>query len=167
MSEDIDKLLQQVQALRDQTHARDRDEEMQEMERQLNAATSKCDQAVRERDDAVAELAQVKSDIQWTMGKLLVSDLLYFQSGDPDIGGAAQEGWLPLSYDPEDTNRIEWINKHGRIGISDHHISINLSHTLTLEEKLPCPYNIRHWIDLLRKFVSAELKEAADEIPTP
>jgi hypothetical protein len=165
----IEKLLREVESLRDQVQARDRDEEMQAMEAERDRAVRERDIAAQERDRAVAELAKVKADVQWTMGNLLVSDLLYYRSGDPDIGAAAQEGWLPLSYDPEDTARLEWINKHGRLGVSDHHITIALTHGLTLQERLPCPYNIRHWIDLLRKFESVDLKQAAasDADPIP
>jgi hypothetical protein len=143
----IERLLSEVQSLRDNVTARDRDEEMATMERELNKANSDCARATKERDDAVAELAKVKHDIQWTMGHLLIRDIIMHGKDIPLAG----EGWLPLNYDPEDTTRIEWINAHGRAGCGANDWLIAIPHRLVGDETIPQPYNFRHLLDLSRK----------------
>lgn len=143
----IEELLTQVQRLRDQVQVADRDAEFKEMEHALSVARCEAMQARRERDAAVAELARVKADVAWTMGKLRIKDIMMMKGEDVACAG---EGWLPFNYHPQDTELIEWINAHGRAGASDDHWLIAIPHHLTLQEHLPEPYNIRHIINLSR-----------------
>lgn len=151
----IETLLDQVQKLRDQVQPAERDSEFKAMEQEL--ATARYDREVmkRERDEAKAELAKVKNDVAWTMEKLLIKDI--FQLRGSNEVRAAEEGWLPLFNDPKDTQRIEWINKHGRVGIGAEQWTIAIPHHLTTDETLPTPYNIRHIIDLARISMEPEL----------
>ena len=106
-------------------------------------------QLTEERDAALADLAQVKRDIGWTMEKLKIKDLICNSDAVP----AAQDGWLPL-WQPahEDSDRLAWINQHGRTSLGSGVFVIALPHGgMSEDATLPEPYNIRHIIDLCRK----------------
>ena len=143
----IDELLAQVRQLQTQVQPADRDAEFKQMESDRAKALYEANVMRKERDEALAELAKVKAAVAWTMGKLRIKDIMFMKGEEIGCSG---EGWLPLDYDPKDTERVEWINANGRAGASDDHWLIAIPHHLTLEEELPQPYNIRHIIDLSR-----------------
>lgn len=140
--EKLSQLVDEVRALQDQVEAPNRDEEFQRLQCERN-------QAVRERDQAIKELADTKAAVEWLMGKILIKDL--FGTNSTDIPSAA-EGWLPMTYNPRDTERLEWINKNGRTGINQgNDFIIVLPSKISTEETIPEIYNIRDIIDLCRK----------------
>jgi hypothetical protein len=145
-TDQIDTLLRQVQELRDQVRPVSRDAEFDAMEKRMETALRQAKEAVKEKDLAVAELAKVKADVAWTMKQLRIKDLMFMRGSNMPC---AEEGWLPLNRDPKDTDRIEWINAHGRIGAGDAHWLVSIPHNIALDTaELPRPYNIRHIIDL-------------------
>lgn len=159
-TDQIEALLLQVQQLRNQIRPVSRDEEFKSMESRMEKAIWKAQEAEKERDLAVAELAKVKSDVAWTMEKLRIKDLMFMRGTDISCAG---EGWLPLNRDPKDTERIEWINSNCRIGVSNNHWLLSIPHNLNLDTaELPTPYNIRHIIDLSMELASQKQPHATE-----
>jgi hypothetical protein len=150
MPASIDELLQQVQELKTQTTTPDPHGLIAAAEDQRDRFEARMNQAIKERDAAVAELAKVKADVQWTMGKLLVRDVMYMRGEEVP---AAAEGWLPgWGQDPEDTARIAWLNEHGRLGFHEHNWLLAIPHSIVPQnESLPEIYNLRHIIDVSRR----------------
>ena len=105
-------------------------------------------QALADRDKAREELEKVKQAVDWTMQHLKISDL--FGTGSGEIPAAAQ-GWLPgMSSDNSDTERLDWVNKHGRVMLGQNGFVICLPAHISGEATLPDIYNVRHIIDLSR-----------------
>ena len=147
-TDQIEVLLREVQKLRDQVNPVSRDDAFEDMEKRLETALWKAEEAVKEKDNAIAELEKLKADVAWTMKKLRIRDLMFMRGSSMPC---AEEGWLPLFIDNKDTERIEWINAHGRAGASNEHWLVSLPHSMDLDTaELPSPYNIRHIIDLSR-----------------
>lgn len=143
----IGELLKQVQALQAKVKPVDTEAKLKQMEHDRARALYEANALRKERDQAAADLQKLRADVAWTMERLRIKDL--FRMSTFEIPAAA-EGWLPLDRDPEDTVRIEWLNKHARSGIGDDHWIISLPHRLTLQESMPEVYNVRHIIDLCR-----------------
>jgi hypothetical protein len=160
-SSDIDRLLEEVRALKARTEPADLQGELAAAREERDRAISHREQAERARDAAVAELANVKASVAWTMQKLRIKDLL-FMRGEPVP--AAHEGWLPgWGNDPEDTARIAWINQHGRVSYHDQSWSISIPHHIVAEQSfVPEVYNFRHIVDLCR-LPAEEYKERYHE----
>ncbi|WP_050028966.1 hypothetical protein [Verrucomicrobium sp. BvORR034] len=150
MANTIDDLLEEVRSLKAKTVAPDPTGIIAAAELARERAESLRDQAIKERDEALAALAKVKADVQWTMGQLLIRDIIYLKS---DELPAAVEGWLPgWGQDPEDTARIAWLNQHGRIKIHAHNWLLAIPHQMVFaEESIPDVYNLRHIIDISRR----------------
>jgi hypothetical protein len=103
-------------------------------------------EAERDRDKALKELAETKEAIAWTMGQLKISDII-FHSEVEDPNAHSRE---PLTPDLEDTARICWINKNGRVGLGTGSVTIALPY-FGGDDEVPFPFNIRHLIDICRK----------------
>lgn len=146
----IDELLKEVQRLKEQTEPADESGLVKTANQERDIAISQMNQAVKERNEAVAELAEVKAAVQWTMGKLLIKDVLFMRT---DEMPAAAEGWLNgFGFDSEDTRRVAFINKHGRMRIGDNAIIIALPLEACVEnETFPEIYNFRHFVDIARR----------------
>lgn len=145
----IDDLLAEVQRLKEAAEPANTDVLVKAAEAERDAAVSARERAIWERDAAVAELAQVKAAVEWTMGKLLIKDIIMLRSSELP---AAEWGWLNgFGTDPEDTRRVAWINRHGRMRLGDSHILFSLPHAFTGEDTFPEVYNFRHFVDLCRR----------------
>jgi len=144
----IDELLREVEKLRDEHQTPTRDAEFQHMEHAMCAAKMEASVLRKERDELRADIEKLRRDVARTMDKLRIADL--FRLRGSETVPCAEEGWLPLSYDPEDTKRIEWLNEHGRASASPDSWLVAFPHRLTMSENLPTPYNVRHLIDLSR-----------------
>lgn len=153
MSETLDKisaLVEEVQSLRDKVKSETRDEEVDRLRAETVRAKYSESEAIKARDQAVKELASVKAAIAWTMSDLRISD--YFGNGSENIPCAA-DGWLPFSNDFQDSPRMDWINKHGRIGVGQQNQFVLAlpSKIPIVDQEIPTVYNIRHLIDICRK----------------
>lgn len=150
MSDKIDALLAEVQLLRETTQPLDKDIVVRKAYDERDKANGERDNAIRERDEAINELAEVKAAVQWTMGKLLIRDIIMLRTEEMPT---AEDGWLAgFNSEPEDTRRIAWINKYGRMRISDEHVLISLPGGIDLgEQTFPEIYNFRHFVDICRK----------------
>lgn len=118
-------------------------------QREMDRLEAELERAKQERDAAVAELAKVKRDVEWTMGQTKISDVLFNSDQVP----SAQDGWLPL-WKPEnaDSDRLAWINQHGRTSLGQGVFLVILPHGGDVaDETLPEPYNIRHIVDICRR----------------
>lgn len=122
----------------DQARAQDR----------LDSAQAAIDQANEERDQARAELAKVKRDIGWMMGQGLIAD--YIMQSDTIPAGTGHV----LVDDGQDTDRMRWLNEMGRVSLGNGRFVMSFPHGIDFEnQEIPEPYNIRHLIDLCRRFV--------------
>ena len=121
----------------------------------IDMAEARAENALRERDQARDELAQVKRDIGWLMGKALISDVI-MHSSDVPAGQPPYE----MKPDSEDTARLAWINEHGRVSMSSESFVVAFDHGggEIGSATLPTPYNIRHLIDLVRHNVASQAK---------
>lgn len=128
-----------------------KDQEVMRLRAEMAEAKKGQRDAQSERDQAVKELADTKEAIQWTMDKLKIKDLFGLR-GSIQVPCAA-DGYLELlNVDPEDTKRIEWINRHGRTGAGSEVFTIALPCVLDIErDTIPNIYNVRHIIDVCRK----------------
>ena len=145
----IDELLAEVQRLKAATEPADEAGLVKAANAERDAALAARARAIDERDKAVAELQKVKAAVEWTMGKLLIKDIVMLRS--PELP-AAEWGWLAgFGSDPEDTQRVAWINRHGRMSLGDSHILFSLPHSFTGEDTFPEVYNFRHFVDLCRR----------------
>ncbi len=124
------------------------------VKRRIETAEALRDEAIRERDAALAELAKIKHDIQWTMGKLRIADII-MHTGSDESGEGRYRG--PLTPDPEDTPRMDWFNRHGRVSLGNGSFCVAFDYQSDIENaEVPTPYNIRHLLDLCRKDLFAE-----------
>lgn len=146
----IDELLAEVQRLRDATEPVDEKGAVKAANLERDQAVSSMNRAIDERNKAVKELGDVKAAVQWTMGKLRISDVIMMRSEQMP---AAADGWLNgFNQDPQDWERIAWINRCGRMSLADQHILFSLPHQMDPEvETFPEVYNFRHFVDLCRK----------------
>ena len=109
---------------------------------------SRIAQAEHDRDQARAELAKVKRDIGWMMGQGLIAD--YVMQSDTIPAGTGHI----LVEDEQDTARLRWLNEQGRVSLGNGRFVVSFPHGIGVEnQEIPEPYNIRHLIDLCRKFV--------------
>ena len=145
----IDDLLAEVQRLKDAAEPVNNDALVKAAEAERDAAVNAKRRAEDERDAAVAELAKVNAAVEWTMGKMKIADIVMRRSEDLP---AAEWGWLNgWGTDPEDTHRIAWINRHGRMSLGDGSILFALPHAFTGDDTFPEIYNFRHFVDLCRR----------------
>ncbi len=145
----IDELLEEVQRLKAATEPVDEAGLVKTANAERDAAFAARDHAIEEREKAVAELAKVRAAVEWTMGKLLIKDIIMLRSSELP---AAEWGWLAgFGTDPEDTRRVAWINQHGRMSLGDSHILFALPHSFTGDDTFPEVYNFRHFVDLCRR----------------
>jgi len=121
----------------------------------IDMAEARAENALRERDQAREELAQVKRDIGWMMGQALISDIIMHADEVPCTQPSYQ--MLP---DPEDTARLAWMNEHGRVSMGSESFVVAFDHGGgdIGSATLPTPYNIRHLIDLVRHNVASKSK---------
>ena len=123
-------------------------------ERELMQAKFELNQAISERDQAIAELKTVKAAVAWTMGKTQIADLFGTARGEIS---AASDGYLP-GLEPkqpvDDTARLEWVNTHGRVSLGMNGFVIVLPCGNPQDETLPEIYNFRHILDICRKLNS-------------
>ena len=120
----------------------DRDEIVQK-------ALSEKESAVARAEAAEHELNRLKAAMDWTMQGLQIRDLLRTTFKGEEFPASA-EGFLPFNYEPEDTKRLEWINRHGRVGGGDTGFFIVLpvaNMHAAAEQGIPDIYNIRCMID--------------------
>jgi hypothetical protein len=118
-------------------------------QREMDRLEAELERTKQERDAAVAELVKVKRDVEWTMGQTKISDILFNSDPVP----TAQDGWLPLwKAENVDSDRLAWINKHGRTCLGSGVFVVVLPHGGDVsDETLPEPYNIRHIVDICRR----------------
>jgi hypothetical protein len=123
------------------------------------------------RDAAIEELNKTKAAIDWTMGKLLVKDLFRIR-GSEEMPVAAPDFLPGFDSDPADTERIDFINKHGRVSVGQHgqfcfvldtglHLGSEQGNA-ELDAQFPDIYNFRHFVDVCRK--SKEPKSIVDRL---
>lgn len=163
MNDEIAALAEQVRILQEKQKPVERDAAFREMERQLSAAKLDREIMERQRDEAVRDLEKLRHDVAWTMDTLKIRDIMTMR-GSIDVP-CSDEGWLPLDYDPQDTKRIEYLNKHGRASIGQLHWLFAFDHKITDfdEAELPKVYNCRHMIDLAMNASKALAKGQSDE----
>jgi hypothetical protein len=144
----IAELLAEVEKLQSETSANDHTVEIAAAIERADRAEAAAEDAKRAQLAAEKELAETKAAIAWTMGKLKIKDL--FGARDSIQIGCAADGWLEgLTADPQDTKRIDFINKHGRLGIGqDNQFVFVLPSFVNIEEEIPAIYNARHFIDI-------------------
>jgi hypothetical protein len=127
--------------------------EIQAANRRVAAAESREAEAIRLRDQALAELAKVKRDVGWMMGKTLIRDIIMNSNETP-----AAEPPYKMSPEPEDTERLSWINEHGRVSLGDSIFLVVIPHAgIPGDATIPTPYNIRHLTDLCRASVAKNI----------
>jgi len=164
MNSELERIAAELASLREKTQPLDKDSEYKRLEREATLAKREANEAKKERDEAVAELAKVKADIQWMMGKLMMRDIM-FKCGE-DLPCAA-DGYLEAMFaDPKDAKRLDWINRHGRLGFHSHNLLIALPHMIdTNDATVPEIYTIRHFIDLC--MLSGKSKPPTTPAPSP
>lgn len=116
--------------------------------------------ANRERDEAIEELNKTKAEIDWTMGKLRVNDLFRIR-GSEEIPVASPDFLPGLFSDPQDTDRVDYINKYGRVSAGQNgqwffvldtglHLGSEQGNA-ELDAQFPDVFNFRHFVDVCRK----------------
>lgn len=133
--------------------------EQRQIEAKINAAEARADEAERRAEAAAAELTKVKRDIGWMMEHGLIRDIIFMSDSIP-----AGEQPYSMAPDPEDTDRLRWLNEFGRVSIGDGVFTVAFPHCGDVgNETLPTPYNIRHLLDLCRIHFSRSLVTRGNE----
>lgn len=151
-NETLRQLQEQLAEMQKEMDPAERDALVKAVNEERNQAVYRAEESERAASKAKEELEKIKSAIQWTMGCLLISDILMFNMVADEVPASA-DGFLPFNYCPEDTARIEWINKIGRTGANPNGFTIVLPCNVhnAGQESIPEIYNIRHIIDVARK----------------
>ncbi len=152
IEDQIAKLKSQLDEIQAGVEPIERDELLRAMQDERDRAIGLAEQAQRRAEEAEKKLADHMAAVQWTMGALKIADLLRMNF-DADEVPSGHQSWLPLSYEPEDTARLEWINKNGRTGAmpTGFYIILPCNIDNAGNETMPEIYNIRCMIDVARK----------------
>ena len=133
--------------------------------REVEAAHSQRDIALRDLEAARAELAKVKADINWCMKQGIIADFICHSDPAP----AAAPGYVERPH-PSDSDLVAWLNKNARVTLGERSFTIAFDHGgVDDQAQIPTPYNLRDLIGVcmaLRGEAAAEPQPAtapADE----
>jgi len=132
-------------ALKSDTGA-DQSETFSEKMAENRVAAAEARQALAEdrAAKAEAELSRVKAAVDWCMEKGLMRDLFNSAHSIPFPEDK-------MEADPEDTARLDYINKHGRTWLGTGCFCFALPHGGDVDSiQVPEIYNIRHIVDICR-----------------
>lgn len=128
--------------------------------REVEAAQSQRDVALRDLEEARAELAKVKADVKWCMDRCIIADFIMHSDPAP----ASEPGYVERPH-PSDSDLVAWLNKNARVSLGESSFVIAFDHGgVDADAQIPTPYNLRDLVGVclaLRGEVAVEPQPAA------